>query len=99
MDAGQTRALLSDIAMMEHHLLYNHYPPYDRAAVPYALKAVERAAEAVLMDDDQVWNEEIECPNGTTTVRELCEAFHLDDFVAAKVAELEAEGDESHESE
>ena len=93
-DAGNTRALLSDIAMMEHHLLCNHYPPVDRSAVPVALEVVKMAAEGVLEGNDDVWDEEVECPNGTTTIGEMVQGFHLDEFVNAKVAELRGDEDD-----
>lgn len=73
------------------HLTGNHYPPLPASLVEPARRAIDLAA-------DEVWDEEVELPEGVTyrgestaSVHACVEGWHLGAFVDARRAELEAE--------
>jgi len=76
------------------HLTANHYPPIHDSFIPIAQQVIERATEAVVVEDESIWQEQIKMPNGKTmSVADIYEGLHLDSFVAHRLTE-DDEGDE-----
>ncbi len=66
---------MSNVAMLQHHLQWNHYPSISPVFVPVAQRAIELANE-----DD--WDAMIELPNGVSiSVGEIVDQLHLTTFV------------------
>lgn len=68
----------SHAAMVEHHLTHNHYPPVSPVMVPFAVKAIAHARDGKL---DKVIDDLGDSNGKHPTVHDLCEAWHLWDFL------------------
>ena len=94
---GRNRAIemlscVGEEVALRDHLQANHYPPIHESFIPIAQQAIERAAEAVFCEDESIWQEAIEMPNGKTlTVSEIYEGLHLEPFVEYRLAQGEQE--------
>lgn len=81
------------------HLTSNHYPPVSPQFIDPAKEAIEKAVEAMLTEDETLWQDEIELPNGNiVTVAQIVEGLHLDAFVQHALAQaFEEEEDDGGE--
>lgn len=94
LSAASMRAELSDRALLEWHLQYNHYPP-----IPLIMIDVAAAAIAIVRDDPYSYvNSDLPLPEGvsfrgrtTAPVSEVMDHMHLWDFVGEPEDGLDGE--------
>ncbi len=73
-EAARAGALSQDAALT-WHLQSNHFPPVSLDFLPAVKDAIVRA-------NQELWDEEIELPNGRVlTVAAIVEGLHLDSFI------------------
>jgi len=67
---------------LHYHLTSNHYPSVSPAFIPVVKQAINIANEAIVSDDESLWNTELELPNGNkATVSQIVNGLHLDWFL------------------
>ncbi|MCA1781934.1 MAG: hypothetical protein ABR616_18800 [Dermatophilaceae bacterium] len=89
-----------DVAL-SWHLRSNHYPPLPAEFIPLAKQAIELGVQAILMEDDNLWEAMLTLPNvpiiprqavdGKCSVAGLVESMHLDAFIDAAVEDIYGE--------
>lgn len=70
------------IAMLQHHLQFNHFPPLDIGWVNVA----DTALQAAERDE---WYATIRTPIGESDVRTIVDGLHLWDFLITEAAETD----------
>ena len=76
------REFLEEDRALRWHLSSNHYPPIHSIFLDTARQAIERGREAVLFDDQLIFDEIIKMPNGIEkSVADIIVGMHLESFI------------------
>lgn len=87
-----TKSTIEEVDMntaLHWFFTHNCYPPMNVKLIPLAKKAIEKAVQGCIFQDEEMYEKRLRLPRGfkrrSVTVREAIEALRLEEFVEYQV--------------